>query len=121
VGALTETAVAGLVLLACAGCSPEARRVRDGGPGADPGNKDVVVREHPDPRAADTTLWPGRAPAPAERLARGLVPPPTHPATSKAKESQTPIKPDVPPTEPRQRTFDRGRDADPRRPTGETR
>jgi len=57
-------------------CSPEARRVRDGGPGADPGNKRLVERPYMDPKAADTTLWPGRAPAPVERLEAGTMYPP---------------------------------------------
>ena len=57
---------AGPLMGACS--SPEARRVRDGGPGADPGNKPLVERPYVDPKAADTTLWPGRAPAPVERL-----------------------------------------------------
>jgi len=51
-------------------CSPEARRTRDDGPGADIGNKRVVQMAHPDPRPADTTLMPGRAPAPVDRFAR---------------------------------------------------
>jgi len=51
-------------------CSPEARRTRDGGPGADAGNKRVTVVAHPDPRPADTTLMPGRAPAPVDRLVK---------------------------------------------------
>ncbi|MFN2399798.1 MAG: hypothetical protein ABR543_14355 [Gemmatimonadaceae bacterium] len=52
------------------GCSPEASRVRDGGPGADVGNKTVVQSAASNPTAADTTLWPGKAPAPVERHAR---------------------------------------------------
>lgn len=100
-------------------CSPEARRVRDGGEGADPGNKQLVVREQPVPRAADTTLWPGRASAPVDLLARGVVPPPTYPAPGHAtpKAGETPIRPDVPPSESQQRTFDRGDTANPRRQT----
>jgi hypothetical protein len=58
--------VAGAALVG--GCSPEARRVRDGGRGADPGNKIVIEAAAANPRAADTTMWPGRAPAPVERL-----------------------------------------------------
>ena len=54
---------AGTVMGACS--SPEARRVRDGGRGADPDNKRLVERPYVDPEAADTTLWPGRAPASA--------------------------------------------------------
>jgi hypothetical protein len=57
-------------------CSPEARRVRDGGPGADPGNKRLVERPYVDPKAADTTLWPGGAPAPVQRLEAGTMYPP---------------------------------------------
>jgi hypothetical protein len=79
VGALTLTAALPLAILAAAGCSPEAHRLRDGGPGADPGNKVVVEHAQPEPRAADTTLWPGRAPTPVERFARGQVPPATFP------------------------------------------
>ena len=51
-------------------CSPEAKRTRDGGPGADIGNKHLTQLAHPDPQPADTTLMPGRAPAPVERFAR---------------------------------------------------
>ena len=58
------------------GCSPEARRVRDGGPGADPGNKILIETPVANPHAADTTLWPGRAPAPVDRLMDGTMPPP---------------------------------------------
>jgi hypothetical protein len=99
VGALGARALAAaLGLLAAGACSPEARRVRDGGPGADPGNKVLVPRLRVEPQAADTTLWPGRAPAPVEQLVRGPVPPPTYPA--------------------HQRTFEHGDRADPRRPSG---
>lgn len=58
------------VLLAC---SPEARRTRDGGSGADIGNKPLVTSPPENPTAADTTLWPGRAPAPVDRLAAGQM------------------------------------------------
>lgn len=78
--ALSRRAALALALLAAAGCSPEARRVRDGGAGADPGNKVLVEHAQPEPRAADTTLWPGRAPAPVERFARGEASPATFPA-----------------------------------------
>ena len=71
---------AAVVLMGLASCSPEARRVRDGGAGADPGNKVLIEHEARDPHAADTTLWPGRATAPVDLLARGIVPPPTYPA-----------------------------------------
>jgi hypothetical protein len=82
VGTLTLPVALPLAFLAAAGCSPEARRVRDGGAGADPGNKVVVERAQPEPRAADTTLWPGRALTPVERFARGELPPATYPATN---------------------------------------
>lgn len=106
-GALIRRSTAALALLQLASmsCSPEAARVRDGGPGADPGNKDLIVREQPDPRAADTTLWPGRAHAPTDRLAKG------------EDLSHTFPPPDTPPSEAEQRTFDRSPQADPRRPT----
>jgi hypothetical protein len=111
-----------LVLLSAQACSPEARRVRDGGDGADPGNKRLVVRAQPEPRAADTTLWPGRDPAPVERLAKGEIPPPTWPARSEApaKAGDAPIKPTVPASESQQRTYEGGDQADPRRQTGTT-
>ena len=50
-------------------CSPEAGRVRDGGPGADPGNKRLVDAPIVDPRAADTTLWPAKPPSKDEQRA----------------------------------------------------
>jgi hypothetical protein len=54
-------------------CSPEAVRKRDGGPGADPQNypRQVVVAPPANPETADTSLWPGKAMAPVDRLARG--------------------------------------------------
>jgi hypothetical protein len=73
-----------LMIGALSACSPEAHRVRDGGPGADPGNRLYVNAPKADPKAADTTLWPGRAPAPVELLAAGQMPPPTLPAASAA-------------------------------------
>lgn len=82
-GALRPATALPLAFLAIAGCSPEAHRVRDGGPGADPGNKVVVEHAQPEPRAADTTLWPGRAAAPVERFARGKAPPATFPPATK--------------------------------------
>lgn len=96
--------------------------MRDGGDGADPGNKRLVVHTQPEPRAADTTLWPGRNPAPVERLARGLVPPPTYPSSKAVptRAGEAPIRPNVAPTEPQQRTFDQGDRADPRQQTGTT-
>ncbi len=74
-----------VVLCAGAACSPEARRVRDGGPGADPGNKRLVEAPVANPKAADTTLWPGRAPTPVERLQTGTMNPPRASASSAAK------------------------------------
>jgi hypothetical protein len=90
---MTRAAVclaAAAALLGLAACSPEARRVRDGGAGADPGNKVLIEHEAPDPHAADTTLWPGRATAPVDLLARGIIAPPTYPAgpPSPASSSQ---------------------------------
>jgi hypothetical protein len=79
-GALTPRAALALAMLLLTACSPEARRTRDGGAGADPGNKVLVEHTQPEPRAADTTLWPGRAPTPVERFARGEVPLATFPA-----------------------------------------
>ena len=76
--AVASVAVAA-ALIGLASCSPEARRVRDGGPGADPGNKVLIEHESPDPHAADTTLWPGRATAPVDLLARGIIAPATYP------------------------------------------
>ncbi len=79
-------APAGLVLalalaaVGSAACSPEATRRRDGGLGADPGNREWIAASPVDPRAADTTMWPGRDPAPVERLARGDEPPLPSPA-----------------------------------------
>lgn len=67
-----------------AGCSPEANRVRDGGPGGDPGNKIVIAAPAVNPRAADTTLWPGRAPTPVEQLVAGTMPPPPSPLPTSA-------------------------------------
>jgi hypothetical protein len=80
-------------LLGLASCSPEARRARDGGPGADPGNKVLIEHEAPDPHAADTTLWPGRATAPVDLLARGIVAPPTYPAEKASSHSPAPHRP----------------------------
>ena len=99
-----------VILAAFLACSPEAHRVRDGGPGADPGNKVLVVREEPDPHAADTTLWPGRAPAPVDQLANGITLPPSYPP---APPATRPIEPAA----AQRRTFDSGRGADPRRGT----
>ena len=84
---LTWEMLCGGALLAL-GCSPEARRVRDGGPGADPGNKRLVEAPPVNPHAADTTLWPGRAPAPRDLLEADTMPPPRG-----APEAKTPAKP----------------------------
>ncbi len=74
-------------------CSPEAARVRDSGPGADPGNKPIAVVRSIDPRPADTTLWPGRAPTPLERLEAGTMyaprPPEDNRTAPKAKAPST--------------------------------
>ena len=89
-------------------CSPEVQRERDGGPGADVGNKPIVATaKQPDPRAADTTLWPGRAPAPVERLAAGTM---TPPRTGAAAGQATP--------QGDRRSFDQGTAADPRQQSG---
>jgi hypothetical protein len=80
------------MLLVLAGCtSPEARRERDGGPGADIGNT-VAARAAPtDPQTSDTTLWPGRNPAPVERQARGEIRPPAGaPAAPAPRPASTP-------------------------------
>jgi hypothetical protein len=124
---LTRTSVArraaavlpGLAGLAVLACSPEASRVRDGGPGADPNNKVLVASPRVNPGPADTTLWPGRAPTPVERLARGEVPPPagTSPAAAPGKAGQAPVTPNVPASAAERRTFDESRSADPRRPS----
>ncbi|HEX7335807.1 MAG TPA: hypothetical protein VF252_01265 [Gemmatimonadales bacterium] len=81
-----------LLIAGVEACSPEARRTRDSGPGADPGNKIVVNAPPADPQAADTTLWPGRAAAPTDRLADGTMPPPAAPATKEAPAKRAPSK-----------------------------
>ncbi|MFL5574815.1 MAG: hypothetical protein ACJ79S_02450 [Gemmatimonadaceae bacterium] len=108
-------ALLALSLLALS-CSPEARRGRDDGPGADVGNKDLVVTSEPEPHAADTTLWPGRAPAPVDRFARGEMPPPAgvSPLPAPPPTGQTPVTPNTPATTSEQHTFDRGTSANPR-------
>ena len=73
---MRSSAAALLGLIAGIACSPEANRVRDGGAGADPGNKVLVASAPADPQTRDTTLWPGRALTPVERLARGEILPP---------------------------------------------
>jgi hypothetical protein len=57
---LLALVVAGLLL---AGCGPEARRVRGGGPGADPLNwpRDGIVRMHGERDPAYRTPFEGRA------------------------------------------------------------
>ena len=114
-----STLVLLLAPFALLACSPEARRDRDGGPGADPGNKDLVSAPRANPTAADTTLWPGRAPTPVERLARGQVMPPAgvSPSSAPAATKGRPMTPDVPATAAQRRTFDRGTSANPRRPS----
>ncbi|GAC1514576.1 MAG: hypothetical protein NVS1B4_02560 [Gemmatimonadaceae bacterium] len=63
------------VLFALGACaSPEAARGRDGGPGGDIGNKHLADGPMGKPVAADTTMWPGRASAPTDRLAAGKMP-----------------------------------------------
>jgi hypothetical protein len=116
-GSLLHSALLVALLLAC---SPEARRVRDGGPGADPNNKDLVASRPVNPQAADTTLWPGAAPAPVERLAAGTMAPPVAvtPARSPRPGAERPVTSRTPATRAEQRTFDRGTAADPRRQTG---
>jgi hypothetical protein len=62
-----------VILILLIACSPEAKRTRDGGPGADVGNTPRLASVPPkaDPQPADTSLWPGKAMAPVDRLARG--------------------------------------------------
>ena len=62
--------IAYVAVVACVACSPEATRRRDGGPGGDIGNKDLVEVTRADPRPADTTLMPGRALTPVERFGK---------------------------------------------------
>jgi hypothetical protein len=88
-----QRVIGAAALLGLASCSPEARRVRDGGAGADPGNKVLIEHEAPDPHAADTTLWPGRATAPVDLLARGIIAPPTYPADAAPDHSPEPARP----------------------------
>ena len=63
----------GLAALVILACSPEANRTRNGGPGGDIRNARWVQSPPVNPQAADTTLWPGRAPTPVERLAAGKI------------------------------------------------
>jgi hypothetical protein len=114
-----------VVLAVLLACSPEARRVRDGGRGADPDNKVLVAARPANPTAADTTLWPGKAEAPVDRLAEGRMAPPV-PITAAVVSKPGPEKPitsRTPATAADQRSFDRGkgtnpRQADPRREQG---
>ena len=92
-----------------AACSPEADRVRDGGLGGDPGNSRLVQVRNPNPVAADTTLWPGLAPTPLERLENGNMYPPRPPVPT----GQVPAA--GAPSSPEKGAFDRSA-ADPRRP-----
>ena len=103
-----------LALVGSSACSPEARRVRDGGAGADPGNKVVVESAPANPQTRDTTLWPGRAPAPVERLARGEILPPA--GATPTRQGDTPVTPDVPASAADRRTFDKATSGDARRP-----
>ena len=108
-----------LVFAALVSCvSPEASRERNGGPGADVGNRSVTRVPSARPQTSDTTLWPGLAPAPVERLARGEIPPPAgvSPAAAPAARGQTPVTPNTPASAAEQSTFDRGRTASPRAP-----
>jgi hypothetical protein len=103
----------GLVLCAAGvwatACSPEAQRVRDGGPGADPQNSRLVQVRAPNPKAADTTLWPGRAPTQVERHESGTMYPPRAPvSTGAAPAAKAPSRPE-------QRAFDQSA-TDPRPP-----
>ena len=81
---LRPTLAAFALIVGLQACSPEARRTRDGGPGADPGNRIVVNAPPADPQPADTTLLPGRALAPTDRLAAGTMPPPAAHVTTEA-------------------------------------
>ncbi len=67
---LAAVALTAMTTMTTTACSPEATRRRDGGPGADIGNKRATQLALPDPRPADTTLMPGRAPAPVDRFAK---------------------------------------------------
>lgn len=103
-----------LVATTASCASPEAHRVRDGGPGADIGNTRLADTPPADPQAADTTLWPGRALAPVERLARGEMPPPV--GVSPWSRGQGPVTPNVPASKAEQSAFDKGGSANPRAP-----
>lgn len=108
------------LLLLLLACSPEARRVRDGGPGADPDNKHLVQARPVNPTAADTTLWPGKAEAPVDRFAAGRMAPPAA-ITAAVVPTPGPGKPGTsrtPATTGDRRSFDKGTATDPRRPSG---
>ena len=68
-----------LIMLAAGCSSPEASRVRGGGPGADPGNRGAVVRMHEgsEPYYETPRLTPGAAyslaPASQAKAAEGAV------------------------------------------------
>ena len=93
--------------------------MRDGGPGADPGNEVVVSWPKVNPEAADTTLWPGRAPTPVELLARGEMPPPAQLSASAAptRARNARVTPNVPLPTSEQHTYNRSRGANPRAPS----
>lgn len=74
--------------------------MRDGGRGADPGNKRLVNAPYVDPKAADTTLWPGRAPTPVARLEAGTMHPPPPVAPGPAPAAKLP-------SESEQRAFEK--------------
>jgi hypothetical protein len=73
----------GLAVVLAACTSPEATRVRGGGPGADPGNRSRVVQMHEGSRPywntprrlGDTLVAPIGTAAQADRLSRGASPP----------------------------------------------
>ena len=72
-GVWLRRAPVALAVAVLLGCSPEATRTRDGGPGADPQNypRQAVQAPPANPETADTSLWPGKAVAPVDRLASG--------------------------------------------------
>ncbi len=113
--ALTCLGLGGALLIGA--CSPEAVRRRDGGPGGDGDNHGVQAVSNAKPHAADTTLWPGRAAAPVERLAAGTMPMPPRPApppaAAPAPSSQSSTPTAATPTDGR--AFDKGKAANPRR------
>ncbi len=113
----TLTLIGLMGALVMGACSPEAVRRRDGGAGGD-GDNHGVQASAAKPHAADTTLWPGRAAAPVERLAAGTMPMPPRPAppaptAASAPSSQSPKPTAATPTDGR--AFDKGKGANPRR------